>query len=47
MFNALNHPLFRNPSTTITSGTFGQVSSTGSSTDSQPRIVQLALKLIF
>jgi outer membrane receptor protein involved in Fe transport len=47
MFNALNHPLFRNPSNTITSGTFGQVSSTGSSTDSQPRIIQLALKLIF
>ena len=47
MFNTLNHPLFRNPSTSISSGTFGQVSSTGSSTDSQPRIIQLALKLIF
>jgi Carboxypeptidase regulatory-like domain/TonB-dependent Receptor Plug Domain len=47
MFNALNHPLFRNPSNSITSGTFGQVSTTGSSTDSQPRIIQLALKLIF
>jgi hypothetical protein len=47
MFNALNQPLFRNPNTTITSGTFGQISSTGSATDSQPRIIQLALKLIF
>jgi hypothetical protein len=51
MFNALNHALFRNPTTTITSGTFGQVSTTGISaggvTDSQPRIIQLALKLIF
>src|SRR5262249_3414072 len=46
MFNALNHPLFRNPSTNIAGTTFGQVSSTGSSTDSQPRIIQLALKLI-
>jgi len=47
MFNALNHPLFRNPNTTVTSGTFGQISSTGSATESQPRIIQLALRLIF
>jgi len=51
MFNALNHPLFRNPNTTFTSGTFGQISSTGTSSggvsDSQPRIIQLALRLIF
>jgi hypothetical protein len=47
MFNLPNLALFRNPNTTITSGTFGQVSSTGSATDSQPRVIQLALKLIF
>src|SRR5262249_30976441 len=46
MFNALNHPLFRNPSTNIAGTTFGQVSSTGSATDSQPRIIQPALNLI-
>ena len=51
MFNALNRPLFRNPNTTITSSTFGQISTTGTTvegvTDSQPRIIQLVLKLIF
>jgi hypothetical protein len=51
MFNALNHPLFRTPNTTFTSGTFGQISSTGTTqggaSDSQPRIIQMALKLIF
>ena len=47
MFNAFNYALFRNPTTSITSGTFGQISSTGSSTDSQPRVIQLALRLIF
>ena len=47
MFNLPNLALFRNPNTTITAGTFGQVSSTGGTTDSQPRVIQLALKLIF
>ena len=47
VFNAMNHPLFRNPETNIGTGTFGQISSTGSSTDSQPRIIQLALRLTF
>jgi hypothetical protein len=42
-----NLALFRNPNTSITAGTFGQTSSTGSATDSQPRVIQLALKLIF
>jgi hypothetical protein len=41
-FNALNHAEFSNPSTTFTSGTFGQISSTA-----DPRIVQLALHLTF
>jgi hypothetical protein len=47
MFNVMNKPLWRNPQTSITNSTFGQISSTGSSTDSQPRVIQLALKLIF
>jgi hypothetical protein len=47
MFNAFNRPLWRNPQVSITSATFGQISSTGSSTDSQPRVIQLAMKLHF
>jgi len=41
-FNMLNHAEFNNPSTSITGGTFGQVSATAS-----PRIIQLALRLLF
>jgi len=47
MFNMPNLVLFRNPNTALTSGTFGQISATGSATDSQPRVIQLALKLYF
>ena len=47
MFNLPNLALFRNPNTTLTSGAFGQISATGSATDSQPRVIQLALKLYF
>jgi hypothetical protein len=47
MFNVLNRPLWRNPQVSITSNTFGQISSTGSLTDSQPRVIQIALKLHF
>ena len=47
MFNLPNLALFRNPNTTVTSGAFGQISATGSATDSQPRVIQLALKLYF
>jgi hypothetical protein len=47
MFNMPNLALFRDPNTTITSGAFGQISGTGSATDSQPRVIQLALKLYF
>jgi hypothetical protein len=47
MFNLPNTALFRNPNTTLTSGTFGQISATGSATDAQARVIQLALKLIF
>jgi len=47
MFNMPNLALFRNPNTTLTAGAFGQISATGSATDAQPRVIQLALKLIF
>jgi len=42
-FNALNHPQFGNPSTSITSASFGQILSTSVN----PRIIQFALKLSF
>jgi hypothetical protein len=41
-FNSLNHAEFSNPSTTFTSGTFGQISSTADA-----RVIQLALHLTF
>ena len=41
-FNILNHANWNNPATSITSATFGQVTSFVS-----PRIIQLALKLYF
>lgn len=41
-FNLLNHAEFNNPSTSITGGTFGQISGTAS-----PRIIQMALRLKF
>ncbi|QNI31137.1 carboxypeptidase regulatory-like domain-containing protein [Alloacidobacterium dinghuense] len=42
-YNALNHPQFSNPDTNFTSATFGVVSSTAVN----PRVAQLALKLVF
>jgi outer membrane receptor protein involved in Fe transport len=41
-FNVMNHTQFQNPDTTITSTTFGQISTTF-----DPRILQLALHLRF
>jgi hypothetical protein len=41
-FNIFNHAEFNNPNVSITSGTFGQVTSTGAG-----RIIQLALHLTF
>jgi len=41
-FNGLNHTLLNNPSTTVTSGSFGRI--TGAR---DPRILQMALKLRF
>jgi len=42
-FNALNHPQFSNPNTTYASSSFGIISSTSVN----PRVAQLAVKLIF
>jgi hypothetical protein len=41
-FNILNHANWSNPSSSITSSTFGQVTGYGG-----PRIIQMALKLYF
>jgi len=41
-FNVLNHPIWQDPTTDITSAQFGQITSYGS-----PRIMQLAFKLTF
>jgi hypothetical protein len=41
-FNVLNHTEFLNPSTTITSATFGQISTTNA-----PRIIQLSARFSF
>ena len=42
-YNALNHPQFSNPDLNFTSATFGVISSTAVN----PRVTQLALKLMF
>ena len=42
-FNLANHPLFSDPNTTVTSGTFGIVTNQ----ENQPRQIQLSLKLLF
>jgi hypothetical protein len=41
-FNVLNHPVFNNPTTTLTSSTFGRILSANN-----PRILQGALKFVF
>jgi len=41
-FNLFNHPNFANPGSTLGTPTFGRILSAGS-----PRIVQLALKIVF
>jgi hypothetical protein len=46
-FNVWNHAELRDPSTTITSSTFGQISSTGVAGDSQARVIQLAARFSF
>jgi hypothetical protein len=42
-FNIFNHPLFQDPDTNFTDGTFGQITNTYGN----PRIIQFALKLSF
>lgn len=42
-FNVCNHPLFAAPTIGVTSGTFGQISSTTNA----PRVIQLGLRLAF
>jgi hypothetical protein len=46
-FNLFNHAEFNNPSTTITSATFGQISSTGTGNDPMTRVIQLAVRFTF
>jgi hypothetical protein len=50
-FNALNHTEFADPDTTLTSGTFGQITSTAFGTGvnalQTQRIMQLAMRLTF
>ena len=41
-FNILNHANWNNPTSSVTSGTFGQIVSFGS-----PRLIQMAVKLYF
>jgi len=41
-FNALNHPIWGNPTTGITSGNFGKITTFG-----QPRILQVGAKVMF
>ena len=43
MFNALNHPSFNNPNTSLTSATFGEINGTASS----PRLVRFGLRVTF
>ena len=41
-FNVLNHPVFNNPTTTLTSSNFGRIL-----TANNPRILQAAVKYVF
>ncbi|MHB1857866.1 MAG: outer membrane beta-barrel protein, partial [Acidobacteriaceae bacterium] len=48
-FNALNHPVFANPTTSLTSASFGQVTSTlgGADSSAGSRALQIAATLHF
>lgn len=47
-FNALNHPQFGNPSTNLSAGTFGKITTVATgSTSTGARVLQMGLKLIF
>ncbi len=41
-FNIMNHANWNNPTTNVTSGTFGQITTFGA-----PRIIQMSMKLFF
>jgi hypothetical protein len=45
--NILNHPVFGNPSTGITSGTFGQITGTGGGGSYPERQVRVGLRFTF
>ena len=49
-FNALNHPQFGDPNTTLTAGTFGRIATVATahiSAATGARVLQMGLKLIF
>ena len=50
-FNLFNHPTFANPTGSVNSGTFGQItatpSSSGTGTQGLPRVFQFGAKIIF
>jgi hypothetical protein len=54
-FNIFNHPVFNNPATSLSSASFGRITSTlanagssqGDITNGGSRVIQLALKLAF
>ena len=47
-FNALNHPQFGDPNTTLNAGTFGKITTVATaSTATGARVLQMGLKLIF
>jgi hypothetical protein len=43
LYNALNHPQFANPGTTLDTATFGVITQTSVA----PRLIQFALKYLF
>lgn len=48
IFNALNHPNFDNPSVTVSSSTFGKITSAGvQDTRASSRQIQFAMRLVF
>lgn len=46
-FNLANHPNFANPNGNVSSTTFGTITATAATAAGSPRVLQLALKLIF
>ena len=54
-FNIFNHPMLNNPPTNLSDGNYGKITQTlanagstqGDITSGGPRIIQLALKIVF